>query len=204
MGELFVVRHGETDYNIQGRYAGSADVELNDNGIQQARALAESLKELPIDVIIASPLKRAHRTAMTIKEHIDKPLVLREEFVERAVGVYEGLTRDEMRERCPELWNQKALGQFDSTHHQGESMRQVRERVRRGLLHIKDTYAGQNVILVTHGYTSREIFAQFNNPSAEEFWKYSLGNCQVAELTLMRYCKMFLKSRALGSDSETL
>lgn len=186
MGKLFVVRHGETDFNVQGRYAGSTDVELNDNGIQQARTLAESLKGYSIDTIIASPLKRAHRTAIMIQEYLDKPLVLREEFVERAVGVYEGLTHDEMRERYPGLWNQKALGQFDCTLHQGESMRQVRDRVRRGLLHIKDLYANQSVILVTHGYVSREIYAQFNNVSAEEFWKYSLGNCQIAEYRLDR------------------
>jgi probable phosphoglycerate mutase len=181
MGKLYVVRHGETDFNVQGRYAGSTDVELNDNGIQQAMMIAESLRELPLDVIIASTLKRAHKTAILIQDQLKKPLVLCEEFVERAVGVYEGLTRGEMRERYPEMWNQNVLGQYDCTLHQGESMRQVRERVRKGLLNIKERYADRNVVLVTHGYVSREIYAQFNNVAAEEFGKYSLGNCQVAE-----------------------
>jgi probable phosphoglycerate mutase len=184
MGKLYVVRHGETDFNVQGRYAGSTDVELNDNGIQQAKTIAESLKTLSIDVIIASPLRRAHKTATIIQDQLQKPLILHEEFVERAVGIYEGLTRDEMRERYPDLWNQNVLGQFDCTIHQGESMRQVRERVRKGLLHIKNTYADQNVVLVIHGYVSREVYAQFNNVTAEEFGKYSLGNCQVAEYDL--------------------
>jgi probable phosphoglycerate mutase len=181
MGKLFVVRHGETDFNVQGRYAGSTDIELNDNGVCQAKVIAKNLNLHQLDIIIASPLKRAHKTALIIQENIKKPLVLLDEFVERSVGVYEGLTRDEVRQNYPELWNQNVLSKFDCTLHQGESMRQVRERVNRGLQQIRDTYGNSSVVLVTHGYVSREIYRYFNNVPDEEFNKYSLGNCQVAE-----------------------
>jgi probable phosphoglycerate mutase len=181
MGKLYIVRHGETDFNVQGRYAGSTDVELNDNGLQQAKLLAENLSEHLIDIIISSTLKRAHKTALIIQGHLHKPLVLLDEFVERSVGVYEGMTRDEVREKYPELWNQNVIGQFDCTLHEGESMRQVRERVHKGLQRIKHICGNRNVVLVTHGYVSREIYGYFNNVSAEEFSKYALGNCQVTE-----------------------
>ena len=184
MGKLFVVRHGETDFNVQGRYAGSTDVELNDSGVFQAKVIAENINAHQVDIIISSTLKRAHQTALIIQENICKPLVLMDEFVERAVGVYEGLTRDEVRQKYPELWSQNVLGQFDCTLHNGESMKQVRERVHRGLQHIKDAYGNQVVVLVTHGYVSREIYGHFNKVSEEEFSKYALGNCQIAEYNI--------------------
>lgn len=185
MGKLFVVRHGETDFNVQRRYAGSTDIEINDNGIDQAKVVAEALKAYPIDIIISSPLKRAHKTAMIIQKHINKPLVLQDEFVERFVGIYEGLTQLEASQQYPELWNQNVLREFDCTLHEGESVKQVRERVHRGLKHIGDKYGNHNVVLVTHGYVSREIYGYYNNVTEDEFNAYSLGNCQVAEYDMV-------------------
>lgn len=181
MSKLYVVRHGETDFNVQGRYAGSTDVELNETGVTQARITAENLKQYSIDIIITSPLKRAMKTAEIIKECIRKPIVVIDDFAERSVGVYEGLTRDEAMNKYPDLWNQNVLRQFDCTLHEGESVKQVRNRVQKALCSIKDNYKGKNIVLVTHGYVSREIYGYFNEVTEEEFHKYALKNCQVAE-----------------------
>lgn len=74
MGKLYVVRHGEINFNVQGRYAGSTDVDLNEMGKNQAKI---------------------------IREHLIKPIVVLDEFVERNLGVYEGLTRDEVSKKFP-------------------------------------------------------------------------------------------------------
>ncbi len=184
MGKLYVVRHGETNFNVQGRYAGSTDVDLNEMGKNQARIMAASFKDKPIDIIITSSMKRALTTTNIIREYLVKPIVVLDEFVERKLGVYEGLTRDEVSKKFPKLWNENVLKQFDNTLHKGESVKQVRERVQKGLSYIKNNYRNQNVLLVTHGYISREIFGYFNKVSEDEFDKYILNNCQVAEYYL--------------------
>lgn len=184
MGKLYVVRHGETDFNVQGRYAGSTDVDINEMGKNQAEIMATSFKDKQIDIIITSSMKRALTTASIIKEYLVKPIVVSNKFVERNLGVYEGLTRDEVSKKFPKLWNENVLKQFDNTFHKGESVRQVRERVQNGLSYIKNDHRNQNIILVTHGYISREIFGYFYNVSEEEFNKYILNNCQVAEYDL--------------------
>jgi probable phosphoglycerate mutase len=184
MGKLYVVRHGETDQNVKGIYTGSIDIDLNERGEEQARRAAEGFKDKPVDIIISSTMKRALKTATIISLCIDKPILKLGEFVERNVGVYEGLTRDEVKQTYPELWNGNVLYQFDGTLHRGESIRQVRERVHRGLQYIIDNYRNKNIILVTHGYISREIYAYFNKVTEDEFRKYAMDNCQIAEYEL--------------------
>lgn len=83
MGKLIVIRHGETDYNVQKRYAGRTDVKLNGNGVCQAKAAAESLKQYPVDIIMSSPLKQALQTAEVISSCIGKPILVMEQFAKR-------------------------------------------------------------------------------------------------------------------------
>lgn len=179
MRKLYVVRHGETDFNIQNRYAGSTDVELNENGINQAKSLAQSIENFPIDIIISSSKKRAFKTAQIIKRHINKTLILSDDFIERNIGVYEGLTREEAKSRYPKLWSRNVLHELDNTQHEGESVNQVKQRVQNGLNDISNDYKDQNILLVTHGYVSRIIHGLLNDISDEELRKFLLGNCEV-------------------------
>lgn len=181
MGNLYVVRHGETDFNIQGRFTGSRDVSLNSTGMNQAKLVAEKLQGRKVDLIIASTLKRALQTANIIASCIDKPVITMSEFVERCAGVYEGLTREEVQKKYPELWSQNITRVYDRAPDGGESMREVRERVSRGLNYICRTYSRQDIVLVTHGYVSKEIHRYFSKLSEEEFFAYTMKNCEVAE-----------------------
>jgi broad specificity phosphatase PhoE len=74
MGKLIVARHGETNYKVEGRYAGSTDIELNEKGYEQARILAEKLKDISIDIIISSTLKRAKESAGIISNEMKLPV----------------------------------------------------------------------------------------------------------------------------------
>ena len=66
--KIYVTRHGQTDWNVQGKTQGRADIELNEVGIKQAKQTKEELKNIDIDLIICSPLKRAKKTAEIINE----------------------------------------------------------------------------------------------------------------------------------------
>jgi len=89
MVTLYVVRHGETDYNKEGRYLGRADLALNSVGIRQAEELAEKIRGIPIDSVISSPLKRTMEMARILA--YDKEIIKDDHFIERSVGVYDML-----------------------------------------------------------------------------------------------------------------
>ena len=109
---LYVGRHGETQLNVEKRCAGSIDVPLNERGMEQAKELAKKLAEESFDVIVTSPLQRARATAEQISVyHRDVPVIVIEEFREVCVGVYEGMTREEVQEKYPELWARRCTRQ---------------------------------------------------------------------------------------------
>ena len=100
--QLYVVRHGETDANAEGRYQGSLDIDLNERGVLQAQELRVRLPA-QIDTVIVSPLRRAQQTAAIVFADDGLELRTREAFRERGVGVFEGLTQAEAAQRYPEL-----------------------------------------------------------------------------------------------------
>lgn len=179
---LYVVRHGETQFNVERRYAGQTNVPLNERGIEQARELARKLTEEPFDVIVTSSLLRARMTAEEVAEyHKEIPFVVMDEFREVCVGVYEGLTREEVQERYPELWARNCTRQVDDAPVGGETTRQVDARVAKGLAMLKEKYPEKSVLLVCHGFVSRVINRQLRELSFEEMHGFSMGNCEVVK-----------------------
>ena len=88
--KIYVTRHGQTDWNVQGKTQGRADIELNEVGIKQAKQTKEELKNIDIDLIICSPLKRAKKTAEIINEGRNIPIIFDDQIIERNFGEFEG------------------------------------------------------------------------------------------------------------------
>lgn len=185
MSKLYVIRHGETDFNVQGRYTGSTDVPLNQKGISQAKRIAEKLVDYQIDIIISSSLTRAVQTADYIKEMINKPVIVMADFRERCSGIYEGLTKNEAMRRYPDAWAKQSTRQLDGAPTGGETIRECRNRIVKGLEKVKISYADKNILLVCHGFVSREINRFYKNLSDEETFSFNLGNCEIAEYELI-------------------
>lgn len=102
---VYLVRHGETDWNASGRWQGHTDVALNANGRAQALRVAEALRELAVAGVVASDLARAHETGRIVAEELTVPLVYVDEALrERSFGCFEGLTRSECELRYAEAW----------------------------------------------------------------------------------------------------
>lgn len=89
--ELYVVRHGQTDWNVSSRIQGHTDTLLNETGKKQAEELAQKLKDIPFDLIISSSLSRALDTANIINRDRNLPLILNNNLIERGFGDLEGL-----------------------------------------------------------------------------------------------------------------
>ena len=182
MRKLYVVRHGEIDFNTEERYAGSVDVELNNKGLEQTYDIAKEISKLNIDLIITSPLKRCNDMANIIHKIINTPIIKMSEFSERNVGVFEGLTREEAKNKYPKLWVKNITRVYNDAPTGGETIREVESRVFSGLKKIKKKYSDKNILVITHGFASKVIHKFFNTTITEEdFFKYKLNNANIKE-----------------------
>ena len=148
---LLLIRHGETSANAEGRLQGHQDYSLSDRGRRDGALLADRLSQVAIEVLYASPLKRASETAEIVARRIRLPVEERPDLMERDVGELGGLTREEIRARFPEYVRERASGNATVTVPGFESDGDFIERVRRGLGEIIEDHAHQTVAVVTHG-----------------------------------------------------
>jgi broad specificity phosphatase PhoE len=163
---ILLARHGETDWNREGRWQGWADPPLNDTGRKQARALAEELRGTPFDAVYASDLRRARETAEIVAAPHGVPVVVDPELREIDIGAWSGLTRAEIDERFP-----------NGERPDGETREQHFARVRAAVLRIARANAGRRVLVVTHGGTVRAI----HDLVSEEPY-HPVANCAVLEV----------------------
>lgn len=91
--KLYVIRHGQTDWNVAGKCQGMSDIELNETGIEQAKKVKEQIKKYNINLIISSPLKRAKKTAEIINEAINCPIEYDNRVIERGFGKHRRFNR---------------------------------------------------------------------------------------------------------------
>ena len=155
MGKLYIVRHGETVWNREGRIQGHTDVGLSERGLEQARLLAQRLKSVPLDAAYASDLCRASDTAAAILEGRDVPLYPTPRLREYHKGAFEGLTEAELRARYPAEYPGYIAKDLDYAPEGGESTRGVSARMTAAVNEIKERHLGDNVLVVGHGGSLR-------------------------------------------------
>jgi probable phosphoglycerate mutase len=192
---LYLTRHGETDYNRQGRYCGRTDVPLNETGVAQARKLIDRLQDVKLDAVISSPMLRARQTAEIVCAARGMEYVVYGQFAERSIGIYEGLTREECRERFPDLWEKYGKDPIDTALEGGETVRQACARVDEGMALLRRDFAGKTVLLVCHGFVSRAIHRYCNNLSFDEMAEFWLLNCELVEYEVSAITPHFPQSR---------
>src|SRR4051794_21891814 len=152
MGELILVRHGETEWSRDGRHTGRTDVSLTPRGEEQARALAPLLAARDVASVLVSPAQRARRTAESAGltgAEID------ERLWEWDYGAYEGRTTPQIREERPGwyLWRDGVIG--------GETVEQVGARADGVLERVRPVLAEGDVVLAAHGHILRVLTARW-------------------------------------------
>ena len=174
---VILVRHGETFYNAQKRPQGFLDIALNENGIKQAKLLAKSLKDYPIDVFIASPLSRAYVTTETVAKLHGKTIAYTDERLKEInYGDWAGLTPDEQKERFPkvtELWNETP---WLVTFPNGENLRDVQYRSRAALEDAVAKYPGKTIFIGAHSHVNTVILCSVLGIDLEHFPQISQNN----------------------------
>ena len=150
MTRLILIRHGETDWNIEGRYQGQADPPLNRRGLSQAGQVAVPLKEVGIDLLYSSPLLRAYQTAQAIAQELGVPLYTEPRFMEIHQGDWQERLQSEIEVMYPEVFRRWQSEPWSATPPGGESLKQVQSRVYAALDDILERRARQCVGIVTH------------------------------------------------------
>lgn len=181
--KLYLIRHGQTDWNVAGRIQGSHNSELNENGINQAKELGMKLLEskLPFSKIYSSLQKRAFQTAEIISCITEKPLEAIKGLEEINLGCWEGLTWEEVRQKYPceyEEWYRER--RYTKAPH-GESYQEMLERVL-GALGIIMKQNKEDVAVVTHGAVIMCLQCYITNTSFQDMRKFKAKNTSVFEV----------------------
>ena len=129
MAGIYIVRHGETEWNAEGRIQGHTDIGLSDRGREQAQATARRLAEVPFAVAYSSDMSRTRDTARIILGERDIPLHSVPELREYHKGVFEGLTVQQYRQRYPEQYRASLVNDPDFAPTGGETIRQSTARL---------------------------------------------------------------------------
>lgn len=178
---IYLVRHGQTDWNLRGIAQGQTDIPLNETGILQAQELRDKVREIDFDVCYASPLKRAAETAAIV---VNKRCEIRYDDLlkERSFGEFEGRPGREMRKKAPNI------GDFRiNTNYGGiEPVKDLLARAEDFLAKIRRECAGMNkVLIVGHGSMLKAIhFAIVGWDEDTDFWSWHLENGEVRDYEL--------------------
>jgi len=185
MTELLLVRHGQTDSNLHGRWQGWDGTPLNQQGEREAVLIAWRLAqtEKAITALYASPLRRAWQTAERIGEALNLSPAPHDGLKEINFGQISGITLDEFRERFPDLhkrWADKTDLTF--TFPGGEQRAQFFQRVGEAMEGIVERHPDQKVVVVAHGGTLRACLVHYLPAEFSQWWTYELGNCSLTRL----------------------
>ncbi len=183
--ELWLVRHGETEWSRDGRHTSTTDLPLTDVGEEAAVTLAPRLAEVEFDLVLTSPRRRARRTA----EHAAFPDAhVDEDLVEWGYGYYEGVTTAEIRETVPgwTVWSHPSPG--------GESAEDVSERLDRVVARAR-AVEGRTLVFA-HGHSLRVLAARWLDQPAEEGRFFKLDTSTVSVLGFERDTPVLLRWNA--------
>lgn len=176
--EIYVVRHGETDYNVKKVFQGQTDIPLNETGKKQAQETASKFKNINVDMILVSPLQRALQTAEPISQITGVPITVEQRLIERCFGNMEGHPNRED-------WNIKMMLDYEKNYdiENIEPIQSLFKRIFDFLDEITEKYKNKKVVLVTHGAVSAPIECYFNGmPQIVDFEHLeplTLKNCEV-------------------------
>jgi len=180
MGSIYIVRHGETVWNAEGRIQGHTDVGLSERGKEQARAAARRLSGVHFDVAYSSDMSRTSETALIILGEREIPLHFVPELREYNKGVFEGLTPEEYRQRYPDLFQASLVNDLDFAPPGGETIRQCQARLVGFINMLTKEFPDGNVLLVGHGGSLRSGIVALLNLPLEANWKFVMHNCALS------------------------
>ncbi|MFN4988931.1 MAG: 2,3-bisphosphoglycerate-dependent phosphoglycerate mutase [Ignavibacteria bacterium] len=199
---LILLRHGESQWNVENRFTGWVDVDITSKGEDEARKAGLALKDYPIDMLFTSALLRAIRTADIALQSAGKGLIptqRSEKLNERHYGDLQGLNKDEVGKQFGtgqlKIWRRS----YDTPPPNGESLKMTQERVL-PYFHeqiIPVLKEGKNVLITAHGNSLRALIAELDNLSKEEILELNIATGKPIVYTLDEQTMCILNKQQL-------
>jgi len=180
--EIILIRHGETEWNSQQRMQGHSNSDLSSVGQAQIQALGQWMKNIPFDHIYSSDSLRAKQTAEAITQFSGHELKIDLRLREKNLGVFEGLTSEEARERHPEVFRLFKTAGSKYVIDEGESTQQLQDRALEIVDEIRIKHPEEHVLLVTHGGFIRVVMKHSLGLSLETPTRFLIRNTGVFRL----------------------
>lgn len=184
MTTLVLIRHGQTDWNIAGRWQGQADVFLNPTGRHQAAEMARALAPTGIQAIYSSDLSRAAETALALARQTDLAVQFDPRLREIHQGEWQGLLVDEIQARYGRRFHERQNDPLNIAPPGGETVLQVQSRVLAAVQDILTRHTCDRVALVSHGFALAVIRARYAGLPVEQVWDLIPANDERHELIL--------------------
>jgi len=185
--KLFLIRHGQSAGNAEGRFGGHGPTPLSSLGIKQAKITASALAKEHITAIYSSDLARAVETAEPLANMTRLPVNTTEAFRERSVGVMEGLTFENAAQQHPEEYAALLRRDFEHVLAGGESYRQLLDRARNKLDEIISANRGGRIVVFSHTGTicilALHLMGALDAPELKPVW-ISSSNCGITRFEL--------------------
>lgn len=181
--KVLVVRHGETTWGAQGRFAGREDVPLTSRGRRQAGSVADRIKPLRPAVVLTSPLQRCHLTAKAIGSVAGAPVTVSDRLIDGALGDWTGLRPTEIERGWPTefaRWRSDPAARPPD----GESFDDIRNRVTPLLDDLVGLFRGHTVVLVTHAATTKMILTGALQVPSATAYRLRIDTASLSGLTV--------------------
>ena len=171
--QIYLLRHGETDWNVMGRAQGTSDIPMNATGLAQAASLAIALRDIEFHAAYTSPLARAWRTAEIVLEGRGLHAIVRDDLRELSYGDWQGLTPEQWPEGAARRW---AADPWRMSFPNGESLALVQHRALAAITDIVSENEGRCVLVAAHGHVNRLLMLHASHASPATFWDIAQPN----------------------------
>lgn len=189
MTNVYLVRHGQTEWNKKMTFRGRADIPLNEVGRREARAISETLKNKNIDAIYTSPLRRSVETAQPSARFFHLEIVAVQGLIDINYGDWEGLTFHEVQKRYSDEY-----AKWEKTPHlirfpHGESLDEARERSFHAFNNIVKENLGKSLLIIPHRVINKVLLCALLGLSNSHFWeiKQDTGCINLIEYSNEKY-----------------
>jgi len=200
--KVYIVRHCEAEGNINRIFHGLTDSNISENGLEQLKCLAERFKNIKLDAVYASPLKRTRLTADAVNKYHGLPINIDPNLIEINGGVIEGLPWKELPVKYPEYARQWNLAPHEFAPENGESMSSVYERGFNTVLKIAQQEVGKTVAVVSHGCVIRNLICRAMNLPLDQL--NTVDWCDNTGVTLLQFDDEFNCELVFFNDASHL
>jgi broad specificity phosphatase PhoE len=171
MTKVYLVRHGQTAWNLEEVFRGRMDIPLDDTGKQEVHLAGEALKDQTIHAIYSSPLSRSMETAENIAKFQNIPVTPLEAIIDISYGDWEGVSLDDVRKKYSDLYTLWLREPHKVTFPNGESLEQVRTRAMAAINQLIEKHQNETIVLVAHRVPNKVICCSMLGIENKNFWR---------------------------------